>query len=95
MGPENGSAVVELNLRIRVKTLTRAVGLLLCHCFRLYLLVNPADSGAFQVELVVKNQPAKAGDIRDMGLIPRLGRSPGGGHGNPFQYLCLENLLDR
>ena len=95
MGPENGSAVVELNLRIRVKTLTRAVGLLLCHCLRLYLLVNPANSGAFQVALVVKNQPAKAGDIRDMGLIPRLGRSPGGGHGNPFQYLCLENLMDR
>ena len=40
----------------------------------------------FQVALVVKNPPANAGDIRDMGLIPGLGRSPGGGHGNPFQY---------
>ena len=36
--------------------------------------------------LVVKNPPANAGDIRDMGLIPRSGRSPGGGHGNPLQY---------
>ena len=36
--------------------------------------------------VVVKNPPANGGDIRDMGLIPGLGRSPGGGHGNPFQY---------
>ena len=41
--------------------------------------------------LVVKNLPANAGDIRDMGLIPGSGRSPGGGHGNPLQYSCLEN----
>ena len=41
--------------------------------------------------LVVKNAPANAGDIRDLGSIPMLGRSPGGGHGNPFQYCCLEN----
>ena len=38
---------------------------------------------AFQVVLVVKNLPTNAGDIRDMGLIPRSGRSPGEGHGNP------------
>ena len=41
--------------------------------------------------LVVKTPPANAGDIRDMGSIPGLGRSPGGGHGNPLQYSCLEN----
>ena len=35
------------------------------------------------------------GDIRDMGLIPELRRSPGGGHGNPLQYSCLENPMDR
>ena len=46
--------------------------------------------------LVVKNPPANAGDIRDTGLIPGLGKSPGGGHGNPFQYSCLENTgMDR
>ena len=45
--------------------------------------------------LVVKNQPANAGDIRDMGSIPGLGRSLEGGHGNPFQYSCLENPMDR
>ena len=39
--------------------------------------------------------PAKAGDTRDMGSIPGLGRSPGGGHGNPLQCSCLENPLDR
>ena len=46
-----------------------------------------------QVVLVVKNTPANAGGIRYMGSIPGLGRSPGGGHGNPFQYSCLENLM--
>ena len=40
---------------------------------------------------MVKNTPANAGDIRDMGSIPGSGRSPGGGHGNPLQYSCLEN----
>ena len=45
--------------------------------------------------LAVKNPPANAEDIRDMGLIPGLGRSPGGEHGNPLQYSCLENPMDR
>ena len=49
---------------------------------------------ASQVVLVVKNMPANAGDTRDMGLIPGLGRSPGGGHGNPLLYSCLENPMD-
>ena len=50
---------------------------------------------ASQVVLVVKNLPANAEDIRDADLIPGLGRFPGGGHGNPLQYSCLENLMDR
>ena len=50
---------------------------------------------ASQVALVVKNVPAKAGDIRVVSLIPGSGRSPRGGHGNPLQYSCLENPLDR
>ena len=45
----------------------------------------------FQMALLVKNLPANAEYIRDMGLDPGLGRSPGGGHGNPLQYSCLEN----
>jgi len=49
------------------------------------------NNRASPVALVVKNLPANAGDIRDTGLIPGLGRSQGGGHGNPFQYYCLEN----
>ena len=44
---------------------------------------------------MVKNLPDNAGDVRDTGLIPGLGRSPGGEHGNPLQYSCLENLMDR
>ena len=51
--------------------------------------------GAFQVALVVRNLPANAGDLRDSGSIPDSGRSPGGGHGNPLQYFCLENPMDR
>ena len=45
--------------------------------------------------LVVKNPPDNEGDIRDVGSIPGLGRSPGGWHGNPLQYSCLENPMDR
>ena len=51
--------------------------------------------GASLVAQVVKNPPANAKDIRDAGLIPGLGRFPGGGHGNPLQYSCLENPMDR
>ena len=51
--------------------------------------------GASQEAQVVKNLPAIAGDIRDVGSIPGLGRSPGGGHGNPLLYSCLENPMDR
>ena len=44
-----------------------------------------------QVALVLKNPPANAGDVRETGSIPGLGRSSGGGHGNPLQYSYLEN----
>ena len=44
---------------------------------------------------MIKNLPANAGEIRDAGSIPGLGRSPGRGHGNPLQYSCLENPMDR
>ena len=44
---------------------------------------------------MLKNLPATAGDPRDMDSVPGSGRSPGGGHGNPFQYSCLENPKDR
>ena len=52
-------------------------------------------SWAPYVAPVVRNPPADAGDIRDVGLTPGLGRSPGGGHGNPLQYSCLESPMDR
>ena len=48
------------------------------------------NSGASQVALVVKNLPANVGDVRDASSIPGSGRSPGGGHGNPLWYSCLE-----
>ena len=45
--------------------------------------------------LVVKNPSVREGDIRDVGSVPGLGRSPGEGNGDPLQYSCLENPMDR
>ena len=53
------------------------------------------DTCASQVALVGKHLLASAGDIGNEGLIPGLGRSPAEGHGNPLQYSCLENPMDR
>ena len=44
---------------------------------------------------MVENPPADTGDVKDLDLIPGLGRSLRGGHGNPLQYSCLENPMDR
>ena len=46
-------------------------------------------------QVVGKNLPANAGDVRDAGSIPGSGRSPGGRYSNPLQYACLENPMDR
>ena len=54
----------------------------------------PALTLSPQVVLVVKILPHSAGDVRHEGLILGWERSPGGGHGNPFQYSCLENPMD-
>ena len=59
-----------------------------------FILLGFKITGASRMVLVVKNSPAKAGDIKDVGSIPGLGRSPGVGPGNPLQY-CLVNLMDR
>ena len=58
-------------------------------------LVSPVLTRASQVVLVVRNPSANAGDMRDVGLIPGTGRSPGGRNGSPLQYSCLENPMDR
>ena len=50
---------------------------------------------SFPAGSVVKNLPVSAGNTGDEGLIPGLGISPGGGNGNPLQYFCLENFVDR
>ena len=57
--------------------------------------IKAREMEASQVAPVVKNLPVKAGDLRDVGLIPGLGRSPGREHGNPLQDSCLENPMDR
>ena len=48
-----------------------------------------------QVALLIKNLPANAGDVKETGLIPGSGRSPGGGNVNALEYACLENPKDR
>ena len=58
-------------------------------------LPRPEPLLASQVELVVKILLASAGDVSDVGSIPGSGRSSGEGHGNPLQYSCLENPMDR
>ena len=60
-----------------------------------YLCSNIYMHQVSQVVLVVENLPASAEDVRDVGSIPGLERSPGGGHGNPLQYSHLENPMDR
>ena len=62
-------------------------------CVCVYVCVH--THWASQGELVVKNPLANAGDPRDTGSIPGSGRSPGGGHGNPLEYSCLDNPMDR
>ena len=52
-------------------------------------------TGAPKVALVVKNLPANAEDVRDVGSVPGLGKSPGGGYGNPLRYSCLKNPMDK
>ena len=76
--------IFETNLRATVKN-------------SIFLVFNSyyVKTGACQVVLVVKNLRANEGDIRDTVSIPGSGRSSGGGHGNPLQYSCLENPMDR
>ena len=61
--------------------------------YNLVTIIN--DTVLSQVALVVKNLHDNAGDIRDSGSIPGSGRALGRGHGNPLQYSCLENSMDR
>ena len=56
---------------------------------------SPINMWTSQVVLVIKNLPANAGDTRDVGLVPGSGRSLGEGNGNPLQYSCLKNSMDR
>ena len=63
--------------------------------FLLYSKVTPLYIFGFPGGAVVKRPPAKAGDARDMDLIPGSGRSPGGGNGNPLQCSCGNNPMDR
>ena len=62
---------------------------------QLLLLAITKEICPSQVALVVKNRPANAGNVNDVGSVPGLGRSPEEGNGNPLQYSCLENPMDR
>ena len=69
----------------------------LAHCLACTHSINiySKKSQDFPGGTMVKNLPSNAGDARDAGLVPRLGRSTRGGNGNPFQYSCLETSMDR
>ena len=60
-----------------------------------FIVIDLKETWASQVALVVMNPPANTGDLRDADLIPGSERSPGGEHGYPLQYSCLENPMDR
>jgi len=69
--------------------------LLISTSLSLIVIVYTVMLWTSQVMLVVKNPPASAGDTRNVDLISGSGRSPGGGHGKPLQFSCLENPMDR
>ena len=79
------------NLKLHIK---KYGWILICSAF-LMILSTCIPSRASQVALVVKNPPANAGDVRDLGLIAGSGRAPGAGNGNPLEYSCLKNPMDR
>ena len=86
-----------MNPRVEPEHLTRA-GSCLPWSFWVKLeetAFSESQTWASQVVLVVKKPPATSGDIRHAGSIFGLGRCPGEGNGNPFQYSCLENSMDR
>ena len=66
-----------------------------CQLLTLLIAFGVWTSVTSEVALVIKNPPANAEDIRGLGLIPGLERSPGGGHEKPLQYSYLENPMDR
>ena len=69
--------------------------LISCTHVKISKSIQKTCDGASQVALVVKNPRAYAGDIRCVGSVPGLGRSPGGAHGNLLQYSCREDLMNR
>ena len=79
----NTSAIWEAPVQLRPLWFSKIYPFMVLHTY------------ASQAMLMVKNLPANAGDIRDMGLIPGLGKSPGVGNVTLFQYSCLENSMNR
>ena len=78
--------------------LVLGVSLYVVNTFEIFFQQNHLISGlpmGFPGGAVLKNMPANVGDVGDTGLIPGSGRSPGGGNGNPLQYSCLKNAVDR
>ena len=86
MGEGEGRMIWENNIETCILSNVKSIHFFAFTCFYLQ---------GSQVVLVVKNPPANAGDVRNLGSIPGSGRSPGEGNGNPLQYSCLENAMDR
>ena len=94
--PEWNSTIVAWEFASKVIfSLPRKIKKSFSRHFAFVIMESYVPYWASQVETVVKNSPANSGDMRDPGSIPGSGRSPGGGHGNPLQYSCLKNPVDR
>ena len=74
-----------------------SIDVCVCVCVCVYQVIEYIHwvEQASQVVLVVKNPPANAGDVTDTSSIPGSGRTPGKGNGNPLQFSCLENPMNR
>ena len=79
---------MECSLKVRVHEITLIT-------VKIYFKKDLVNIGTSEVALAVNNPPANAGDIRYVGLIPGSGRSSRRGNGNPLQYFCLGNPMDR
>ena len=77
------------------KNQPRYIDIIIKHIYLFVFLVYLLIYGASHMVQLVKNLPANAGATRNLGLIPRLGRSPGVGNGNSLKYSCLQNAMDR
>ena len=90
-----GISILYSVVTVRIYVTTDSVGSFFSTFSPAFIVCRLFDDGCSDWVALVLNLPANAGVIRDVGSIPGSARSPGGGHGSPLQYPCLENPVDR